>query len=1012
MKLTRLLVALASIVIGERAEAADFVKPTTDFTCRWAASPIVIDGKLDDPAWKSAEVIDQFHLPWLGANARMAKTRTVAKLLWDREYLYFSASMDDADLFADVLEHDGMTWKNDVFELFLKPAADKPGYYEFQVNAAGTKLDMYLPARIKEGYEKHKADGVFHMDVKLGLDGTLNKHDDKDKNWVVEGRIPWSDLMRTGGRPEIDEVWKFALCRYDYTKDGQPELSTVAPLGKKAYADFHAHEDYANLKFVGPAINPNLPPGLKERVPLTTSTVVGSPDPPLPYRVERAYAKLGLTNPMMVKHLPGTKKLLLLTNEKRDGEGEIRILDDKPDVEECSILLNTKGLTYDFEFHPKFAENGFIYLGTKAANDKSVKSCRVTRYTMSLKDPIAIDEASAKIILEWESDGHDGCAICFGRDGMMYVTTGDGTSDSDANVTGQRMDLLLAKLLRIDVDHPDEGKTYSVPKDNPFVTMKDARPETWALGFRNPWRITCDAKTGHIWVGNNGQDLWEQVYFVKKGDNFGWSVYEGSHPFYLERKLAPAPHTKATLEHHHSEARSLTGGIVYYGKKHPDLVGAYIYGDYSTGRIWAARHDGTKVTWHKEIAQSRMQIAGFGTDADGEILICDHDGKKAGGLYTLVPTPKDLPPSTFPKKLSDSGLFTSVKGHQMQPGMIPYSVNSPLWSDGAIKARWLGLPTDAKFDYNRTKSWAFPEQTVIVKSFALELEEGKPETRKWIETRFFTKQGKEWYGYSYRWNDEQTDATLVEAKGDDGEYAIKTPAGQRVQKWHYPSRSECMVCHSRAANWVLGLSEAQINRDHDYGNGCVENQLTVLERLKLIGPFNYAAQLKEITKGDLEKAKVDATEINALLATFAPGKGQRTAPTNTPLLPLNPDRYSRFPDPYDTKADLNARARAYLHTNCASCHVQSGGGNSLFDTEWRVTLDKTKLVDVKPVHHTFDIKDPLLIAPGAPERSVLLHRISNRDKGHMPPLATTRVDDAAVALIREWIRKMPARKDE
>ena len=148
----------------------------------------------------------------------------------------------------------------------------------------------------------------------------------------------------------------------------------------------------------------------------------------------------------------------------------------------------------------------------------------------------------------------------------------------------------------------DEGKQYSVPKDNPFLHIKDAVPETWAYGLRNPWRMHCDKKTGHLWVGNNGQDLWEQVYFIRKGDNYGWSVMEGSHPFYSLRKPGPTPFVKPIAEHHHSEARSLTGGIVYYGSKFPELQGCYIYGDHSTGKIWGIRHDGEKVTWHKEIA--------------------------------------------------------------------------------------------------------------------------------------------------------------------------------------------------------------------------------------------------------------------------------------------------------------------------------------------------------------------------------------------------------------------------
>src|SRR4029450_7886025 len=137
---------------------------------------------------------------------------------------------------------------------------------------------------------------------------------------------------------------------------------------------------------------------------------------------------------------------------------------------------------------------------------------------------------------------------------------------------------------------------------------------------------------------------------------------------------------------------SLTGGVVYYGKKYPDLQGVYIYGDYSTGKIWGMKHDGTNVIWHKELADSHLQITGFGIDHNGEILVCDHRGQDKGGFYALVPTPTDLPPPTFPRKLSDSGRFVSVPGNVMKPGVIPYSVNAPFWSDGAHKERWLALP--------------------------------------------------------------------------------------------------------------------------------------------------------------------------------------------------------------------------------------------------------------------------------------------------------------------------------
>ena len=172
-----------------------------------------------DPAWKHAQTIDNFYLPWLGKDARPAKTKTKAKLLWDREYLYFFADMEDTDLYADVKEHDGELWYNDVFELFFKPSDNHAGYYEFQVNAAGAVLDMFLPRRGAGGYQRFKKDGDFHVDAKVHLRGTLNNWTDKDDGWSVEGKIPWTDFLRTGGRPKQDEKWKFALCRYDYSVD-------------------------------------------------------------------------------------------------------------------------------------------------------------------------------------------------------------------------------------------------------------------------------------------------------------------------------------------------------------------------------------------------------------------------------------------------------------------------------------------------------------------------------------------------------------------------------------------------------------------------------------------------------------------------------------------------------------------------------------------------------------------------------------------------------------------------
>ena len=233
-------------------------------------------------------------------------------------------------------------------------------------------------------------------------------------------------------------------------------------------------------------------------------------------------------------------------------------------------------------------------------------------------------------------------------------------------------------------------------------------------------------------------------------------------------------------------------------------------------------------------------------------MIADHRGQKEGGFYTLVPNDKPgYDPAEFPKTLSESGLFRSVAKHQMAAGLIPYSVNSPLWSDGAFKGRWIALPPaidetgkqqPPKIEYRGKWGWNLPDNAVLVKSFGLETKAGDSTSRRWIETRFLTKQQGEWVGYSYAWNADQTEGVLVEKDGRDEKFSITDENGKpQVQSWHYPSRTECMVCHSRAANFVLGLSTAQMNKTHDYGS-MTANQLDVLEQLGVLKSQNQTGR--------------------------------------------------------------------------------------------------------------------------------------------------------------------------
>ncbi len=708
------------------------------------------------------------------------------------------------------------------------------------------------------------------------------------------------------------------------------------------------------------------PFGIEQRIPWTTSHVIGSPDPLPPYRTARVFEKLELKDPLYLAAEPGRGTFLVVeTTGGGVGPGRLRRFTDDLSTSALETVLTLDRLIYGFGFHPQFSENGYIYLVTNGPSKAENKQNRIARFTVGREKPHAIDPQSELVILEWDSNGHNGGELAFGPDGMLYCVTGDGTSDSDPLLTGQGLNDYLAVMLRLDVDHPEKDRPYSIPQDNPFLHVPDAKGEIWAFGFRNPWRMTFDKKSGQLWVTQNGQDLWEQVYVVQRGGNYGWSVQEGSHPFYPERPRGPGDIIPPVAEHHHIEARSLTGGVVYYGSKLPELQGTCIYGDYSTGKIWGLRYDGKQVTWHKELVDTPFAIVGFSETPSGELLVIDQQT----GFYKLEPNPPPTtPPLPFPTKLSDTGLFTAVAKHEVAPGVIPYSVNAALWSDGSHKERFIALPgeTHAEFTQNG-KSWNFPDGTVLVKSFALERTVGDPQSRRWIETRLMSRQEKEWIGYSYEWNDEQTDAFLIDSKGKDREFtlALSGPqGGVKTQTWHYPSRAECMVCHSRAANFVLGLQTEQLNRDQQYGDR-VDNQLRTLAHIGVLRTGGKQA--------DLPKA---ATE------------------------------YPAFADPYDDAKPLEDRARAYLHSNCAICHQWAGGGNAAIDLLSGTKLDKMKLIDEPPLHNKFEITNARLIAPGEPQRSVLLHRMRLRGRGQMPPLASALVDEPAVQLLEGWIRSL------
>ncbi|MCI0641594.1 MAG: PQQ-dependent sugar dehydrogenase [Gemmataceae bacterium] len=728
--------------------------------------------------------------------------------------------------------------------------------------------------------------------------------------------------------------------------------------------------------------------GLEKRVPWTTSKMVGFPEPPPPYTTEPAFPKLPkFEEPLDMTYAPGTNRLFIA-----ERWGKIYSFVNIKNVDKANLALEFKGakdskgqpmrqVIYAIAFHPKFKDNGYMYVTWVPNPEKEglPRGTRVSRFTVKGAPPVA-DPNSEKFIMEWPNGGHNGGGLKFGPDGFLYIVTGDGSGIADERVIGQDLSSILAKMLRIDVDNPPPGKAYAIPKDNPFVNTKDARPEIWAYGLRQLWRFSFDRKTGQCWGGEVGQDLWEMVYKIEKGGNYGWSVMEGNHTFRPERKKGPTPILKPVIEHSHSDFRSITGGFVYHGKHLPELQGHYIYGDFDTGRIWRVRRYEHKFeVWdylNFELARTTYRIITWAEDAEGELYFVDFTG---GRIHQLVKAPQAKAQAPFPKKLSETGVFASTKDHKVAPGLIPYTVNSQLWGDHAVKDRYLGIPGEGQIGFDEitypqpspgsTPGWRFPDGTVLVKTFSMEMERGNPLSRKRLETRLLHFQqfpgtqeygDQYWRGYTYVWNDEQTDAFLLDEKGADRLLKIKVGGQVVEQNYRFPSRAECTLCHTNAAKFALGASTMQMNRDHDYG-GVIANQLATLEH---IGLFSKP-------------------------------------------LPMPPGQLPKLPDFHDNSLPVEQRARSYLHSNCAHCHIKWGGGNAEFKLMATLPLKEMGIVNVPPAHGNFGVKDAKLLVPGYPEKSIVLHRMAMTGLGRMPHISSRVVDDLAVRLVRDWIKEMP-----
>jgi glucose/arabinose dehydrogenase len=277
-------------------------------------------------------------------------------------------------------------------------------------------------------------------------------------------------------------------------------------------------------------------------------------------------------------------------------------------------------------FHPQFPQNHLFYVHYDRVSSGQMQSV-IAEYKVSGSDANQADPNSEQILLTVDQPfpNHKGGQIAFGPDGFLYIGLGDGGSENDPLLNGQNLQTLLAKMLRIDVDHQSAGRKYAIPPSNPFVGG-GALPEIWAYGLRNPWRFSFERGGGRLFVGDVGQDSYEEIDILQSGKNFGWSVMEGMHCF---NPLSGCNMTGLTLpiaEYPHSEGEAVMGGYVYKGTAIPSLAGAYLLGDYISGTIWEL-NEAPPGTWTRtKLLSTGRNISSFGQDVAGEIYVIDYSG--------------------------------------------------------------------------------------------------------------------------------------------------------------------------------------------------------------------------------------------------------------------------------------------------------------------------------------------------------------------------------------------------
>lgn len=785
-------------------------------------------------------------------------------------------------------------------------------------------------------------------------------------------------------------------------------------------------------------------------------------------------------------------------------------------------------------FPPDFATSRVAYVSYCFSPDKSASpphvQVRVSRFHMAARGDV-LDPATEQVILAanyrttpesypfptgWRGTAsplscsppgtlglHGVDVMRFGKDGYLYMTIGDGGPQGVCGgASGQDLTSLRGKMLRYDVSDTsaavptDEftaatwvpGRQYlavTAPADNPFytaeqqtaagLTLTDATPNPvaqliYAYGFRNPWQWHFDSRDDSVWIGDVGNNGYEEIdRRVVKGGNYGWGYYEGyqnANDWTQVARAAVRPNVLfPVLEYPHASgiagqagSAAITGGVVYRGTIAPAYSGAYFFGDYSRQRIWAVNgvdalgaenqtctatsdcSSGLVCKRNGRQCDTVDKVCPDGSTCNAESK-CESDGTTAcimpfcydgstcdlttmkcadaeacadrasnacatnlsfceppfsvvarpesggtlqvsafaedhvtGDLYAVLLNkdfqgakitrfePRSAAPTTdggAPPLLSQTGCFEPADITQAVTDLIPFEPAAHLWSDAAEKRRWFTLPNDALVTLDADGDFVWPDGSVLVKEFSL--------GGKIVETRFLVKQRENgrWAGYSYAWNEAQTDAELVGDTGRAQPWPVPTLENpDATQAWQYPGRGQCFHCHTDIAGTALGLEASQLNHAMLYEvTGRAANQMDTLAHIGVVD----------------------------------------TA--------LSPPPYADLAYIADATRSVEDRARSYLHANCSGCHRPDGPTFVDMDLRYEVAFADMNICNASPLISDMEeiIPDnPRLFAPGDIARSEIYQRILTTGKYRMPPIGRSLADTAALDVLKRWIEETVA----